>query len=152
MPLRKFFSLTALLMALSMPVLAEDLPQGPKAKPPEPLPEPICDATKPDAGNWVLGRWVAPYSKWEFTRSATGAMTWTLDQKADRNQAMGWKQGAQIDGKVAAISGCTVRLEAGDNGEVAFTFDGVLTAEGRIFGYAINTSGQPVRWILRREK
>ncbi|RAU23502.1 hypothetical protein CU669_03980 [Paramagnetospirillum kuznetsovii] len=139
-------------MVLSVPALAEDLPQGPKAPPPEPLPEAICDTSKADAGNWLLGRWVAPYSKWEFIRPASGPMTWTLEQKADLNQSLGWKQGTRIDGRVATLSPCSARLEAGDDGQVAFTFDGVLTAEGKVYGYAMNTSGQQVRWILRRER
>lgn len=150
--LRLSLSLAALLTVLACPVLAEDLPQGPKAPPPEPLPDPICDTAKPDSGDWMLGRWVAPYSRWEFLRAANGAMTWSLEQKSDINQALGWKQGARLDGGVAAVSGCTLRLEAREGGEVAFAFDGVRTHDGKIYGFAVNPAGQQARWILRRER
>ena len=151
-PLRQLAVLTALLLGFAVPALAEDLPQGPKAAPPEPLPEAECDTAKSDSGDWMLGRWVAPYSKWEFRRSAAGDLVWSLEQKPDINRSLGWKDGAHIDGKVAAVSACTLRLTAGDNGEVAFTFDGVRTSDGKIYGYAMNTSGQQLRWVLRRER
>ena len=35
---------------------------------------------------------------------------------------------------------------------VAFTFNGVLTEGGKIYGYAANSSGQQLRWVLRRER
>ncbi len=151
-PLRQFAAAFVALIALALPALAEDLPQGPKAPPPEPLPEASCDAAKPDSGDWLVGRWVAPYSKWEFRRAAAGNLVWTLEQKPDINRSEGWKDGARFDGKVDAVSACTLRLTAGDNGEVAFTFNGVLTEGGKIYGYAANSSGQQLRWVLRRER
>ena len=150
--MRHLAFLSAVLFAVSLPVLADDLPQGPKAAPPEPLPEAECDTAKPDNGEWLVGRWVAPYSKWEFRRGGASDLTWSLDQKPDINRSLGWKEGARIDGKVAAVSACTLRLTAGDGSDVAFSFDGVRTADGKIFGYAVNTSGQQLRWVLRRER
>ena len=152
MPLRLFTALSVALIALGLPAFAEDLPQGPKAPPPEPLPEASCDATKADSGDWLVGRWVAPYSKWQFQRAAGGGLTWTLEQKPDINRSLGWKDGANFGGAVAAVSACTLRLTAGDNGEVSFAFDGVRTDDGKIYGYAVNPTGQQVRWVLRRER
>ena len=151
-PLRHIAILSAFLLAFGLPALAEDLPQGPKVAPPEPLPEAECDTAKSDTGEWLVGRWVAPYSKWEFRRSAAGDLVWTLDQKPDINRSLGWKEGAHIDGKVTAVSACSLRLTAGDGGEVAFAFDGVRTGDGKIYGYAVNVSGQQLRWVLRRER
>lgn len=139
-------------LATAFPALAdESLPQGPKAPPPEPLPEPICDTAKPDGGDWLLGRWVAPYSKWEFKRDAKG-LAWHLEQKPDINRSLGWKDGTSIDGSVEAVSACSMRLVAGDDGEVAFSFDGVRTDDNKIYGYAVNKAGQKLRWVLRRER
>lgn len=149
-PLRQLAVACLAVIALSLPAFADDLPQGPKMPPPDPLPEVSCDTAKADSGDWLVGRWVSPYAKWEFRRAAGGDLVWTLDQKPDINRSLGWKEGANIDGKVAAISACTLRLTAGDNGEVAFTFDGVKTDEDKIYGYAVNTSGQQLRWVLRR--
>ncbi|KIL97089.1 hypothetical protein CCC_00150 [Paramagnetospirillum magnetotacticum MS-1] len=146
---RAALALCCLLTAV--PALAEDLPQGPKAPPPEPLPDAICDIAKPDSGDWLLGRWVAPYSKWEFKREAQG-LTWTLEQKPDINRDLGYKQGTVIDGKVSELSACTFRLTAVENGETAFNFEGVLTDGGKIYGYATNKAGQGARWILRRQR
>ncbi|TAN63050.1 MAG: hypothetical protein EPN20_10275, partial [Magnetospirillum sp.] len=92
------------MIALGLPAWADDLPRGPKAAPPEPLPEATCDTARADTGDWLVGRWVAPYSKWEFQRAAGGGLVWTLDQKPDINRSLGWKEGARIDGKVAAVS------------------------------------------------
>lgn len=151
--MRPLAALAAVLIALSLPAFADDLlPQGPKAPPPDPLPEVSCDAAKADAGDWLVGRWVAPYSKWEFRRAAGGGLVWTLEQKPDINRMEGWQDGARFDGVVAAISACTVRLTAGDNGAIAFAFDGVRTDDGKIFGYAVNPAGQQLRWVLRRER
>lgn len=140
----------ALLFAL--PALADDdFPQGPKAAPPEPLPEPICDTAKPDNGAWLLGRWVAPYSKWEFLSEGAGT-AFKLEQKPDINRSLGWKDGASFGGKVVALSGCSLRATAGEDDDIAFTFDGVRTDDGKIYGVAVNKSGQQLRWVLRRER
>jgi hypothetical protein len=146
--------LIAAFCVLAVPALADDdaPPQGPKAPPPEPLPEPICDVAKPDGGDWLLGRWVAPYAKWAFERNTSGKLAWVLEQKPDINRAAGWKDGARIEGRVAAVSGCTVKLEAGEGGVVAFAFEGVKTDDGKIYGFAVNPAGQQIRWVLRRER
>lgn len=130
------------------PAWADDLPQGPKAGPPEPLPEPQCDTAQLDRGDWLLGRWVAPQARWEFVRAGAG-IAWTLDQKGSP-EAAGWHNGANLAGTVAAISGCTVTLAAGETG--AFTFEGVLTEGGRIYGFATNKAGRHIRYVLRRER
>ena len=59
-PLRPFATAAIALLALTLPAWAEDFPQGPKAPPPEPLPEAVCDTARPDAGDWLVGNWVAP--------------------------------------------------------------------------------------------
>ncbi|CUW41503.1 conserved protein of unknown function [Magnetospirillum sp. XM-1] len=141
----------ALCCLLAAPALAEDLPKGPKAPPPEPLPDATCDTTKADSGEWLLGRWVAPYSKWEFKRDAQG-LAWKLEQKPDINRDLGYKQGTVIEGKVEAISPCTLKLTATENGETTFAFEGVRTEDGKIYGYALNKAGQNARWTLRRER
>jgi len=133
------------------PAFAQELPKGPKAPPPEPLPDATCDTAKPDAGDWLVGRWVAPYSKWEFKREAQG-LTWTLEQKPDINRDLGYKQGTVIEGKVSELSACTFRLIAVENGETAFDFQGVRTEDGKVYGYATNKAGQGARWTLRRER
>ncbi|MBI3446992.1 MAG: hypothetical protein HY055_16910 [Magnetospirillum sp.] len=139
-------------LAAACPALADEgLPQGPKAPPPEPLPEAACDTAKPDSGDWLLGRWVAPYAKWEFKREPKG-LVWHLEQKPDINRSLGWKDGASLDGAVETVSACTLRLVAGDNGDVAFAFDAVRTDENKIYGYAVNKAGQQLRWVLRRER
>lgn len=139
------------LFAVVPAALAEDLPKGPKAPPPEPLPDATCDTTKADSGDWLVGRWVAPYSKWEFKRDAQG-LVWKLEQKPDINRDLGYKQGTVIEGKVEAISPCTMKLVAAENGETAFAFEGVRTEDGKIYGYALNKAGQNARWTLRRER
>jgi len=143
--------LAAMLSLLAVPALAQDLPQGPKAPPPDPLPEPLCDAARPDSGDWLVGRWVMPYGRWDIRREA-GGLAWTLEQKPDINAALGWKDGARIDGTVQAVSACTLRLVAGEGGGTAFAFDGVRTEDGRIYGYATSRAGQRIRWTLRRER
>ena len=70
--MRHIVAVSLALIAFSLPAFADDLPQGAKAPPPEPLPEASCDATKANSGDWLVGRWVAPYSKWEFQRAAAG--------------------------------------------------------------------------------
>ncbi len=140
-----------LLLASALPVSAEDLPQGAKLGPPEPLPEASCDTSRADAGGWLVGRWVAPYSRWEFSSSSAG-LAWRLEQKPDINAAAGWKDGATLTGPVQAVSACSMRLVAGEGGEEAFTFDGILTDDGKIYGFAVNRSGQRKRWVLRRER
>ena len=138
-------------LLISAPALAEDLPKGPKAPPPEPLPDATCDTAKADSGDWLVGRWVAPFSKWEFKREAQG-LVWKLEQKPDINRDLGHKQGTVIEGKVSEISPCTMKLVATENGETAFAFEGVRTEDGKIYGYALNKAGQNARWILRRER
>ncbi|WP_245651108.1 hypothetical protein [Paramagnetospirillum marisnigri] len=150
--MRTLLSLACLLAALASPSLAQDLPKGPKAPPPEPNPEPICDTAAPSSGDWLMGRWVAPHSRWEFTRAADGKAAFGLEQKSDINKALGWKPGTRIDGKVTRLTGCTVRLEAGDEAVPAFVFEGVLTADGKVYGFAVNPAGDSARWILRRER
>ncbi|CAA7616271.1 conserved exported hypothetical protein [Candidatus Terasakiella magnetica] len=147
---RSIFTLAAL--ACAAPAWAADeLPQGPKAPPPEPLPEAICDTSIASTGEWLLGRWVAPYAKWQFQASPAG-LTFAFEQKPDINRALGWKDGATFDGKVAAVSPCSLKLVAGDNGEAAFVFEGVRTEDGKIYGFATNKGGQRARWVLRRER
>ncbi|MGE5547710.1 MAG: hypothetical protein ACM33T_12485 [Solirubrobacterales bacterium] len=141
--------LTALLLAaLALPAAAQELPKFPKAAPPEPTPDPICDTAKPSGGDWLLGRWVAPNTKWSFER-AGGAIGWTLERKGSINQDFGWQDGATITGTVDKVSGCTVSLKAGQGD---FLFDGVLTEDGKLYGYAVNKAGQTVRFVLRRER
>ncbi len=76
-------------LLISTPALAQDLPKGPKAPPPEPLPDAPCDAAKADSGDWLVGRWVAPFSKWQFKRDAQG-LVWKLEKKPDLNREMGY--------------------------------------------------------------
>ena len=136
------------LMLLATPALAQELPQFPKAAPPEPLPDAFCDTKAPNSGDWLLGRWVAPQSRWEFTRKGN-AIAWVLDRKGGMNGDFGWQDGTQIDGTVEAVSGCTVTLVAGQG---AFRFEGVLTESGKLFGFATSRRGEVVRFTLRREK
>lgn len=139
-------SLAALVLAA--PALAQDLPQFPKIAPPEPLPEAICDTALANNGEWLLGRWVAPQTRWEFTR-AGAAIAWTLDRKGGTNPEFGWQDGAQITGTAEKVTGCSVALVAGQG---AFRFEGVLTDSGKLFGYATNRKGDVVRFTLRRER
>jgi hypothetical protein len=140
----------AILLALAVsPAAAEDeLPKFPKAGPPQPLPEATCDVGKADAGDWLLGGWVAPQTRLTFRRQGAD-IAWSMDRKGSGGE-FGWQEGAVIDGRVAAVSACTLRLVAGTDG--AFTFEGVLTEDGRIFGYATNKAGADVRFVLRRER
>ncbi|MBC7951299.1 MAG: hypothetical protein H7Z12_05670 [Rhodospirillaceae bacterium] len=140
--------IAALLAAAPAMALAQELPQFPKIAPPEPLPDAICDTAKPNDGQWLVGRWVAPQSRWEFTRSGSG-ITWTLDRKGSANSDFGWQDGTQIDGIADKVTGCTVHLTAGKG---AFQFDGVLTEGGKLFGFATNRKGENVRFTLRRER
>lgn len=139
--------LLAVLLAAT-PALAEDLPQFPKIGPPEPLPEASCDTALANNGEWLLGRWVAPQARWEFTRAAD-AIHWTLDRKGGMNADFGWQDSAQITGTAEKVSGCTVTLVAGQG---AFRFEGVLTESGKLFGFAANRKGDVVRFTLRRER
>ncbi|HLO76721.1 MAG TPA: hypothetical protein VK196_09740 [Magnetospirillum sp.] len=141
-------ALTLIALLAAFPALAEDLPQFPKAAPPEPLPEPFCDTRAANTGDWLLGRWVAPQSRWEFTRSGSG-IAWTLDRKGGMNQDFGWQDGTQITGTVEAATGCTVALVAGQG---AFRFEGVLTESGKLYGFATSRKGEVVRFTLRRER
>jgi hypothetical protein len=139
------------LLLAAAPALAQELPKGPKAPPPEPLPDAPCDAARPDSGEWLLGHWVAPYAKWEFRRDGA-ALAWTLEQKPDINRDLGYKEGAVLNGKIDEVSACTLKLTARENGETAFAFEGVRTEDGKIYGYASNQKGQGARWTLRRMK
>jgi len=143
----RIITLVAALL-LAVPAWAEDLPQGPKAAPPEPLPEPQCDVSKPSNGDWLLGRWVAPLTKWEFLRTANG-LVWTLDGKAGVNADFIKQDVVQLNGQISKVTGCTVNLTGGQG---RFEFDGVMTDSGKLYGYAHNPEGQTVRYILRRER
>lgn len=128
--------------------LADDaLPQFPKAGPPQPLPEAGCDTAQASDGAWLLGRWVAPQSRWEFTRDGQ-AIAWSLERKGNLNGEFGWQDGTRITGTAESVSPCTVHLVAGQG---AFRFEGVLL-DGKVFGYAANTKGDHVRFTLRRER
>jgi hypothetical protein len=149
--IRRIVLAAAAVLVLALPAQAQDFPKSPKIGPPEPLPEAVCDSTQASGGDWLVGKWVAPQAKWEFSRK-DGALVWTLEQKAGINGEFGWREGAAITGTVQAISPCTLRAVAGSQGDVAFTFDGVLVEGSRIFGYATNKAGQQVRYVLRRER
>ncbi len=124
-----------------------NLPQFPKIRPPQPLPEAACDTTLANNGDWLLGRWVAPQTRFEFSRAAP-AIQWSLDRKGTSDE-FGWQSGAIITGTVTTVTGCTARLSAGGD---AFVFEGVLTDEGKLYGYATNKAGAAVRFVLRRER
>ena len=94
---------------------------------------------------------MAPFTKWEFRRDAQG-LVWKLEQKPDINRDLGYKQGTVIEGKVAEISACTMKLVATESGETVFSLEGVRTEDGKIYSYAINKAGQGARWTLRRER
>lgn len=138
--------LAALLVAA--PALAQDFPQGPKAGPPEPLPDAVCDTSLANNGDWLIGRWVGPQAKWEFTRKAE-TIAWTLERKGGVNQDFGWQDGAVITGIADRTTACTIHLSAGEG---AFQFEGVLTEGGKLFGFATNRKGDHVRFTLRRER
>lgn len=145
----RFALMFAALLAVAAPASAdEQLPQFPKIAPPEPLPEAACDTALPNNGEWLLGRWVAPQSRWEFTRQS-GAIAWTLDRKGGLNQDFGWQDGTQITGTADKVTGCTVALVAGQG---AFRFEGVLTESGKLYGFATSRRGEVVRFTLRRER
>jgi len=146
--MRHLAAFAALVVAAASPVGAQELPQFPKAGPPQPLPEASCDTSLANNGEWLLGRWVAPQTRWEFTRSG-GTIAWTLDRKGGLNADFGWQDGAQITGTVENVTGCTVMLVAGEG---AFRFEGVLTETGKLFGFATNRKGEAVRFTLRRER
>ncbi len=142
--------IAAALVLLPVMVRADDgLPQFPKVGPPEPLPEAQCDTAAASDGGWILGRWVAPRTRWEFTRTAQGALVWTMDRQGGIGSNFGWQDGARIDGTVSGITGCTVTLDAGQG---AFAFQGVVIDGGKLFGFATNTKGDHVRFLLRRER
>lgn len=138
----------AFLLLAATPAMAQDLPQFPKVAPPEPLPDAICDTTHASTGDWLIGRWVAPQSRWEFTR-ANGGIAWSLDRKGNLNGEFGWQDGTQIAGTADKVTGCTVHLTAGEG---AFQFEAVLTDSGKLFGFATNKRGENVRFTLRRER
>jgi hypothetical protein len=144
--MRAFLALAALLAAA--PALADDtLPQFPKAGPPQPLPEAACDTAQASDGAWLIGRWVAPRTRWEFTRE-DGAIAWSMERKGNLNAEFGWQDGTRIAGTAETVTACTVALVAGQG---AFRFEGVLI-DGKLFGYAANTKGEHVRFTLRRER
>lgn len=138
----------ALAVLAALPVTAQELPKFPKAGPPEPLPEPMCDTALANNGEWLVGRWVSPQSRWTFTRQGQ-SIAWTLDRKGSLGDGFGWQDGTTIAGRVDRISGCTVGMSAGEG---KFVFDGVLTDGGKLFGFATNPRGDYVRFTLRREK
>jgi hypothetical protein len=146
--MRRAATAFAVLMFATLPAMAQELPQFPKAGPPEPLPEPSCDISLPNNGAWLVGRWVAPQSRWEFVRDGA-AITWTLERKGGLNQDFGWQDGTLITGSADKLTGCTVHLVAGQG---AFQFDGVLTDSGKIYGFATSRKGEVVRFTLRRER
>jgi len=152
MRLRPLACLLTLGLLASLPALSADgdepLPQSPKIRPPQPLPEATCDTGRANGGDWLLGRWVGPQTALAFNRGGDG-IAWVLDRKSAAGE-FGWSAAATIDGKVAAVTACTVHLVAGPEG--AFQFDGVLSDEGRLYGTAINKAGANVRFVLRREK
>jgi hypothetical protein len=135
-------------VACVMPAAAQDLPQFPKAGPPQPLPEAICDTGAASSGDWLVGRWVAPQTRWEFARK-DGGLTWTMDRKGAIAEDFGWTEGTSIGGAVDHASACTVALSGGGG---AFVFHGVLSDGGKLYGYATNRRGETVRFILRRER
>ncbi|MBI5162468.1 MAG: hypothetical protein HY985_01045 [Magnetospirillum sp.] len=136
-------------LAVAAPAVAQELPQFPKAGPPQPVPDAPCDVALPSSGDWLLGRWVAPQTRFEFGR-AKEAILWTMERKGGLNEDFGWDKGAAIEGRVVQVSACTVRLTAGEGD--AFVFDGVRTDDGKIFGSATNKAGRNVRFVLRRER
>lgn len=142
--------LALLVLTLCLPVaaIAQELPKFPKAGPPEPLPEPTCDTSVANNGEWLVGRWVAPQTRWEFTRVG-GKLGWEMDRKGQIATDFGWSDGTRINGPVDKVSGCTVNLSGGNG---AFVFEGVLSEAGKIYGFATNRAGQHVRFILRRER
>lgn len=133
---------------LALPALAQDLPQFPKIAPPSSLPEAACDTGVANSGDWLLGRWVSPQSRWEFKRQ-DGALVWSLDRKGSINTGFGWSDGTRLDGVVRAISACSFTLSAGND---QFVMDGVLTEDGKIYGAAANPKGDTARFLLRRER
>ncbi len=146
--MRIVVALAALMAAAALPAAAQDLPQFPKAGPPQPLPEASCDTSLANNGEWLVGRWVAPQTRWEFARAGDD-IAWTLDRKGGLNPGFGWQDGTQITGTVEQVTGCTVVLVAGQG---AFRFEGVLTDAGRLYGFATNSKGDAVRFTLRRER
>ena len=138
----------ALCLCAASPAVAQDLPQFPKVGPPGSLPEPVCDTAMANDGQWLVGRWVSPQSRWEFHRQGT-SLAWSLDRKGSVNDGLGWSEGSRFDGIVDAISGCTFTLSAGAG---QFVMEGVLTDGGKVFGVAANTKGNSARFILRRER
>lgn len=138
----------ALLAVLAFPVAAQELPKFPKAGPPEPLPEPACDTALPNNGEWLVGRWVSPQTKWSFARQGH-AIAWTMERKSALSDGFGWQEGTTINGLVDKVTGCTVQMSAGEG---KFVFEGVQTDGGKLYGYATNPKGDHVRFTLRREK
>lgn len=151
--MRKILILAVLAAAIPALALAEDLPQFPKVAPPEPLPDAVCDTTLASTGDWLIGRWVAPQTRWDFSRNS-GGIAWTLERKGGMNSEFGWQDGTQIDGIADKITGCTIHLSAGPqkDGAAAFQFQGVLTEAGKLYGFATNRRGENVRFVLRRER
>lgn len=140
--------IATLLAGLFFPVGAQELPQFPKAGPPEPLPEAACDTTSANNGEWLVGRWVSPQTKWSFVRQGQ-AIAWTMERKSALSDGFGWQEGSTITGMVDKVSGCTVTMSAGEG---RFVFEGVQTEGGKLYGFATNPKGDRVRFTLRREK
>lgn len=135
-------------LCLSVPALAQELPKFPKAGPPETMPEPPCDATVANNGDWLVGNWVSPHSRWKFTRQGDG-LVWSLDRSGTINDGLGWSAGAHLDGTVGAVSACSFVLDSG-NGQ--FVMNAVFTDGGKIYGAAANANGASARFLLRRER
>lgn len=138
----------ALCLAPLVPAAAENLPQFPKIGPPGSLPEAACDTSRAHSGDWLLGRWVSPHSRWEFQRQGT-ALVWSLERKGSVDDGMGWSAGTRIDGAVSAVSACSFTLGAGDG---QFSMEGVLTEGGKVYAVAANAKGKTARFLLRRER
>lgn len=122
-----------------------ELPHFPKAKPPQPLPEPVCDATRADAGDWLLGHWTGTGVRLEVRRQGAGVV-WHL---SGDNVASKFNVSAVngLSGTATALSPCTVSLSAG--APSAFVFEAVLTEDGQLFGYATDPDGDDIRFSLR---
>ena len=140
--------LAVALAMLSGSAFADDFPKFPKAGPPDSLPEAPCDSLAANAGEWLVGRWVAPQTRMEFVRQ-DGRLTWAMDRKGSVADDFGWTEGGRIEGTVDQVSACTLALSAGGG---AFRFDGVLSESGKIYGVATGRQGRTLRLVLRRER
>jgi len=147
--MRRLALQSALLAALIIPVHAQEdldrLPQFPKLGPPDPLPEASCDTAEANGGGWLLGRWVAPRTRLEFTGKPQ-AIAWAMDRGGGGGE-FGWSSDSSVEGRVAEVSGCSVRLVAD-----SFVFQAVLTDGGRLYGFATSKAGADVRMVFQKER